>query len=71
MASSGKDRIRCVLELGEADQSGLWPDHLQYGFTETYIPALLDLVADQTFDQMDSESNEVWAPLHERSMPMR
>ena len=64
MASSGKDRIRCQLELGEADQSGVWPDYLQYVFTETDIPALLDLVADQTFDQMDSESTEVWAPLH-------
>ena len=64
MASSGKDRIQCLLELGEADRSGTWPDYLQYGFTETAIPALLDLVADQAFDQMDSESPEVWAPLH-------
>ena len=59
MASSGKDRIRCLLELGEADRSGDWPDYLQYGFTEADIPTLLDLVADQTFDQMDSESTEV------------
>jgi hypothetical protein len=64
MTSSGTDRIQCLLELGEADRSGTWPDYLQYGFSEKDIPALLDLVADQTFDQMDSESTEVWAPLH-------
>ena len=52
------------MELSEVDLIGIWPDYLQYGFTETDIPALLDLVADQTFDQMDSESTEVWAPLH-------
>ena len=64
MASSGTDRIQRLLELGEADQGGAWPDYLQYGFTETDIPALLDLVADQAFDQLDSESIEIWAPLH-------
>ena len=42
MASSGKDRIWCLLELGEANQSGAWPDYLQYGFTEKDIPALFD-----------------------------
>ena len=64
MASSGKDRIQSLLELGEADRSDAWPDYLHYGFTEADIPALLDLVADQTFDQMESDSTEVWAPLH-------
>jgi uncharacterized protein len=64
MTSSGTDRIQCLLELGEADRSGTWPDYLQYGFSEKDIPALLDLVADQTFDQMNSGSTEVWAPLH-------
>jgi uncharacterized protein len=64
MTSSGTDRIQCLLELGEADRSGPWPDYLQYGFSGKDIPALLDLVADQTFDHMDSESTEVWAPLH-------
>jgi hypothetical protein len=69
MASSGKDRIQCLLEPGEGDRSGACPDYLQYGFTETDIPALLDLVADQTFDHMDSESTEVWAPLHAGRTP--
>ena len=28
------DRIKRLLELGEADRSGDWPDYLQYGFVE-------------------------------------
>ena len=58
------DRIRLLLKLGEAGQGSDWPDYLQYGFTEADIPALLELVADESFDQSDSESSEVWAPLH-------
>ena len=65
MATSGTDRIRFLLELGEADQRGAWPDYLNYGLTEADVPALLDLVTDETFDQADSESSEVCPP----SMP--
>ena len=58
------DRIKLLLELGEADRGSDWPDYLQYGFVETDIPALLDLVADESFDQASSDSAEVWVPLH-------
>lgn len=58
------DKIKILFELGEANRSGDWPDYLQYGFDETDVPALLGLVADQSLHQADSESKEVWAPLH-------
>jgi len=58
------DRIKLLLELGEADQGRDWPDYLQYGFVEADIPALLDLVADETLDQANSNSTEVWASIH-------
>jgi uncharacterized protein len=58
------DRIKLLLELGEADRGRDWPDYLQYGFVETDVPALLDLVADEAFDQASSDSAKVWAPLH-------
>jgi len=64
MTMTTTDRIKLLLELGEADHGGDWPDYLQYGFKEADTPALLDLVADETFDQADSESAEIWAPLH-------
>lgn len=62
MTSTG--RIKLLLKLGEADRSRDWPDYLQYGFVETDVPALLDLVADEAFDQASNDSAEVWAPLH-------
>ena len=58
------ERIQFLLALGEADQGSDWPDYLEYGFTEADIPALLDLVKDETYDQADSEPSEAWAPLH-------
>ncbi len=58
------DKIRILLELGEADRSGSWPDYLQYGFDETDVPDLLNLISDESLDQADSKSSEVWAPLH-------
>ena len=33
------DRIKLLLELGEADPGKDWPDYLQYGFVETDVPA--------------------------------
>jgi hypothetical protein len=64
MTTSGTDRIRFLLEVGEVGHNSDWPDYLQYGFTEADIPALLELVANETLDQADSESAVVWAPLH-------
>ena len=58
------DRIKTLLELGEPDRGNIWPDYLEYGFNEADIPALLDLVADESLDEADSQSSEVWAPLH-------
>jgi len=58
------DKIRILLKLGEADRSGSWPDYLQYGFDETDVPDLLNLISDESLDQADSKSSEVWAPLH-------
>jgi len=58
------DKIRALLELGEPDRSGSWPDYLQYGFDETDVPDLLNLILDESPDQDDNNSSEVWAPLH-------
>jgi uncharacterized protein len=64
MATNPTDRTQILLKLGEADRSGEWPDYLQHGFTDADVPALLELVADETLDQADSASSQVWAPLH-------
>ena len=46
------ERIKLLLELGEADQGRNWPDYLQYGFVETDVPALLDLDAKEAIDDI-------------------
>jgi uncharacterized protein len=58
------DKTRVLLELGEVQYNSDWPDYLQHGFDETDVDALLALIADDSINQADTESNEVWAPLH-------
>jgi hypothetical protein len=50
MATTVTDRREVLLKLGSADPKGNWPDYLKYGFTEADLPALLAVVADETFD---------------------
>lgn len=64
------DRIQFLLAPGEVNQGSDWPDYLQYGFTEAGIPALPDLVADETLEQADSESIVVWAALHSYALTL-
>ena len=73
LAMTTTERIKLLLELGEADQGRDWPDYLQYGFVERDVPALLDLVADEALDQASSDSAEVWAPLRgvRRKLPQK
>ena len=58
------NKIKILFELGEADRSQNWQDYLKYGFNETDVPALLELVADETLNHADAESKDVWVPLH-------
>jgi uncharacterized protein len=58
------DKVKILYELGEAERSSTWPDYLQYGFDETDVSALMELVADESLNQANAKSNEVWVPLH-------
>ncbi len=58
------NKIKILFELGEADRSQNWQDYLKYGFNETDVPSLLELVADETLNHADAESKDVWVPLH-------
>ena len=57
-------KTKILFELGKAVLNKDWPDYLQYGFDETDLPALLELVSDESLNQSDVKSNEVWVPLH-------
>lgn len=58
------DKIKLLFELGEANQNRDWQDYLKYGFDETDVPALLELVADDELNHADAESKDIWVPLH-------
>ena len=58
------DKIKGLFELGEADRRRGWHDYLQYGFDQSDVPALLELVADDALNHAKDESKEVWVPLH-------
>lgn len=62
MATS--DKVKILYELGEASRNGVWLDYLQYGFDETDVSVLLELVADESLNQANVKGNEVWVPLH-------
>lgn len=41
-----------------------WPDYLKLGLTHKHIPQLMKMVADEDLHRADSDSKEVWAPVH-------
>lgn len=41
-----------------------WGDYLQYGFDESDVAALLELIGDKSLHEAPTESDKVWVPLH-------
>lgn len=57
--------INQLLTLGAPPEFGdAWPDYLKYGFGPEHIPELIRLATDPELRWVDTESREVWAPLH-------
>src|SRR5438132_4238107 len=52
-----------LLTYGEA-KPGKWPDYLPLGLTREHIPGLIRMATDPELNGADSESLEVWAPVH-------
>jgi len=54
-----------LLELGKKDaMTSQWPDYLQYGFEESDIENLLNIVGDESLLDDGMESDKAWAPVH-------
>ena len=58
------EKISILFELGEAKRNEDWLGYSQYGFNETDVPALLELLADESLNHAGTSSKEVWVPLH-------
>jgi hypothetical protein len=54
-----------LLTLGDARPTmSHWPDYRQYGLVPEHIPDLIRMVTDEGLNLADSDSAEVWAPIH-------
>ena len=51
-----------LLTLGDAH--GKWPDYRQYGLTPEHIPDLIHMATDEELHWADSNSPEVYTPVH-------
>lgn len=53
-----------LFELGKPQSLGDWLDYSVYQFDQTDVAELIELVLDEELAQADSDSNDVWVPLH-------
>jgi hypothetical protein len=57
--------LKILFELGEPrGHRDDWPDYKQYGITAEDVDDLLRLATDASLNSADTESKDVWVPLH-------
>ncbi|MFN8493718.1 MAG: DUF1186 domain-containing protein [Caldilineaceae bacterium] len=56
--------VSTLLTLGDIRRGADWPNYLAYGLAEEHIPALIRMALDEDLHWADSNSAEVWAPIH-------
>ncbi len=59
--SSPVDRL---LTYGDCRTMRVWPDYLQLGLKAKHVPELIRMATDEDLHFADSDSLEVWAPVH-------
>lgn len=53
-----------LLTYGDARSTMGWPNYLELGYEPEHIPELIRMATDARLNWADSESLEVWAPIH-------
>lgn len=53
-----------LLALGDPRGEGEWRNYLELSFTSEHIPDLIRMALDEDLHWADSESKQVWSPLH-------
>jgi hypothetical protein len=56
--------VNQLLALGDVRDETHWPDYLAYGLDTSHILELIRMGTDEELQWADSESVEVWAPVH-------
>ncbi len=58
------DPVSKLLTLGDIQRTPKWPDYLALGLGPEHIPDLIRLALDDDLHRADSDSREVYAPVH-------
>ena len=53
-----------LLTLGDCRDFRGWPNYLDLGLRSEHVPELIEMATDKELNWADSESLEVWAPVH-------
>jgi hypothetical protein len=58
--------VERLLTYGESERIGPddWPEYQELGIGAEHVPELIQMATDEALHEADSESTEVWAPLH-------
>ena len=64
MISTYTDPVAKLLTYGVCRGSGTWPDYTELGLTPAHITELIQMATDEKLNWADSDSLEVWAPIH-------
>jgi len=64
MLSTYTDPVAKLLDYGVCRHFEEWPDYLELGLTRQHILELIRMASDGELNWADSDSLEVWAPVH-------
>lgn len=64
MSSNYTGPVAKLLTYGECSNSKTWPEYTKLDITPAHILELIRMATDEKLNWADSESREVWAPVH-------
>ncbi len=64
MAGTYPPPLDKLLAFGDPREFHKWPNYLDLGFVHEHIPRLIHMATDPDFIRANSESLDVWAPVH-------
>lgn len=64
MESSYPDPVNKLLTYGDCLDFREWPNYLKLGLTHAHVSDLIRMATDLKLNEADSDSLEVWAPVH-------
>jgi hypothetical protein len=64
MRASYSSPVSELLTFGDCRNFRGWPNYLDLGLRSEHVPELVEMATDEELNWADSESLEVWAPVH-------